>query len=73
MCYKTFVLQKGEKLEKVSLLHNKDRLHFTLLGADLDRFSQIAPGASFLDSSGSDKNSVYKVTKTVHCPQNLLL
>ena len=34
-------------LEKVSLLHNKDRLHFCLVGEDLDDSCQIAHANSF--------------------------
>ena len=41
-------LQKSLQLERVSLLQNKDRLHFVLFGEDLNDTCQIASGESFI-------------------------
>ncbi|XP_074646768.1 3'-5' exoribonuclease HELZ2-like isoform X2 [Tubulanus polymorphus] len=42
---------KDVKLEKVALLQNKDRLHFSLSGPDLDQNSQLASGEKFQDET----------------------
>ena len=43
------------------MLYNRDRLHFSLLGEDLESLCQIAPGESF-SATDDDGNAVYHVT-----------
>lgn len=42
-------------LERIALLYNRDRLHFTIQGGNLDKGCQIAPGTMFedVDDNGS--------------------
>lgn len=47
-------------LERVALLHDRDRLHFVLRGADLDRTCQIAQGEAFVQRV-KEKACNYKV------------
>ena len=47
MLFFNLTLQKGRTLEKVALLYNKDRLHFSLVGEDLDDSCQIAHANCF--------------------------
>lgn len=49
MYYYNFSLQ-DKRLEKVALLHNKDRLHFSLVADDQDAYCQVASGESFQES-----------------------
>lgn len=42
------------------MLHNKDRLHFTLLGQEIEKNCQIAPGTAFEDVD-DDGMPCYKV------------
>ncbi|XP_022318175.2 3'-5' exoribonuclease HELZ2-like isoform X3 [Crassostrea virginica] len=42
-----FEVQSKKTLEKVALLYNKDRLHFSLKENEMDKSVQIAPGESF--------------------------
>ena len=51
---------KGKELQKVALLYNRDRLHFSLHGFDLDQGCQIAQGSAFLQPG----NDAYKVEVT---------
>ncbi|BFZ02836.1 hypothetical protein BsWGS_05875 [Bradybaena similaris] len=55
----TFEIHCQKAMEKVALLHNKDRLHFSLLGVD-DSRHQVASGDLFLtiDDNG---DACYKV------------
>jgi|SRR6218665_685665 len=56
------LLQQGKrKLHKVALLYDRDRLHFTLHGQNIEKDCQIAPGESFIKSKVSAASNVYNV------------
>ncbi|XP_061191305.1 helicase with zinc finger domain 2-like [Saccostrea echinata] len=42
-----FNVKSRRTLEKVALLYNKDRLHFSLKESEMEKNTQIAPGTSF--------------------------
>ncbi|XP_059174915.1 helicase with zinc finger domain 2-like isoform X2 [Physella acuta] len=54
-----FKVYTRKALEKVALLHNRDRLHFTLQGSD-NSHHQVASGDSFIAADGGG-NQYYKV------------
>ena len=51
------MFQGDKPLEKVALLYNKDRLHFSLVGPQLDKDCQFAPGNLFEQPSPIETKS----------------